>query len=107
MEEVSDKLYHKSSCSEFQDCSGQDCTASQRHHFGSGEHSNLLKKWISRAKQDTEKERGLALEEQDGHRQQEKAKKEDYFSVFNTELTTHPSPFTGQWKQHKHYTFFI
>lgn len=25
-----------------------------------------------------------------------KEKKEDYFSVFNTELTTHPSPFTGQ-----------
>lgn len=52
-----------------------------------------------------EKEWGLALEEQDGHRQQEK--KEDYFSVFNSKLTTHPSPLTGQWKQHKHYTFFI
>lgn len=84
MAEVSDKLYHKSSYSGFQDCSGQDCTVSWLDHCVSGEYSNLLKKWISKTKQHMEKEWGLALEEQDGHRQQEK--KEDYFSVFNSKL---------------------
>lgn len=43
MAEVSDKLYHKSSYSGFQDCSGQDCTVSWLHHCVSGEYSNLLK----------------------------------------------------------------
>lgn len=75
MEEVSDKLYHKSSHSGFQECSGQDYTASQLHHFGSGKYSNLLKNWISRAKQHMEKEWELVLEEQDGHRQQKRKRK--------------------------------
>lgn len=68
----------------FRTAPGRNCTASQLHHFGSGEHSNLLKNWISRAKQDTEMEWGLALEEQDWAQATGKGKRKRIISVFST-----------------------